>query len=362
MTAPSEKSAEPARVVLTGANGQLGRCLSTAWQTCGLAECAQLIELTRADLDIADEAQVNRVLDSHSPRLIINAAAYTAVDKAESQQQLAVNINAAGPQNLARWAAANGGTSLIHVSTDFVFDGAATSPYTEASATSPLGVYGASKRDGEQRVLAAFPHDSVILRTSWLYSEHGANFVKTMLRLMAERDSLSVVNDQIGSPTSAHSLASVILALAQQRLSGATSVSGLTHWSDGGAISWFDFAVEIQRQALELGLLNKPCELQSIPSSDYPTPAQRPAYSVLDRSRLLRAGISVGAGVGVSTGVSVGVSAGARAGLSKGAGEGESEGESTETSTAENPQSTWQAQLTLVLTALAADNTRQTNG
>jgi dTDP-4-dehydrorhamnose reductase len=252
------------------------------------------------------------------------------------------------------------------VSTDFVFDGAATSPYTEASATSPLGVYGASKRDGEQRVLGALPHDSVILRTSWLYSEHGANFVKTMLRLMAERDSLSVVNDQIGSPTSAHSLASVILALAEQRLSGAPSVSGLTHWSDGGAISWFDFAVEIQRQALELGLLNKPCELQSIPSSDYPTPAQRPAYSVLDRSRLLRAGISVGAGVGVSAGMSFGErfgeSIGERAGLSTRAGEGEGEGESTETNTANNPQSTWQAQLTLVLTALAADNTRQTNG
>ena len=244
------------------------------------------------------------------------------------------------------------------MSTDFVFDGAATSPYTETSATAPLGVYGASKRDGEQRVLAALPHDSIILRTSWLYSEHGANFVKTMLRLMAERDSLSVVNDQIGSPTSAHSLASVILALAEQRLSGAASVSGLTHWSDGGAISWFDFAVEIQRQALELGLLNKPCELRAIPSSDYPTPAQRPAYSVLDRSRLLRAGISVGSGVGVSAGMSFGE----RASLSTGAGEGEGEGESTETHTANNPQSTWEAQLTLVLTALAADNTRQTNG
>lgn len=360
MTAPSQKPAQPARVVLTGANGQLGQCLLSAWQTSRLAERAQLITLTRADLDIADEAQVNRVLNTHSPRLLINAAAYTAVDNAESQQQLAVDINAAGPENLARWATANGGASLIHVSTDFVFDGAATSPYTETSATAPLGVYGASKRDGEQRVLAALPHDSVIVRTSWLYSEHGANFVKTMLRLMAERDSLSVVNDQIGSPTSAHSLAAVILTLAEQRLSGAASVSGLTHWSDGGAISWFDFTVEIQRQALELGLLNKPCELRAIPSSDYPTPAQRPAYSVLDRSRLLGAGISVGAGFGVSTGVSVGVSAGARAGLSTGAGEGEGEGEgeSTETSTAENPQSTWQAQLTLVLTALAADNTR----
>ena len=150
----------------------------------------------------------------------------------------------------------------------------------------------------------------------------------------------------------------MILALAEQRLSGAPSVSGLTHWSDGGAISWFDFAVEIQRQALELGLLNKPCELRAIPSSDYPTPAQRPAYSVLDRSRLLRAGISAGAGVEVSAGMSFGE----RAGLSTGAGEGEGEGESTETNTANNPQSTWQAQLTLVLAALAADNTRKTNG
>ena len=359
MTAPTQESAEPACVVLTGANGQLGRCLSTAWQTCGLAERAQLIELTRADLDIADEAQVNRVLDSHSPRLIINAAAYTAVDKAESQQQLAVDINAAGPENLARWAAANGGASLIHVSTDFVFDGAASFPYTETSATAPLGVYGASKREGELRVLAVLPHDSVILRTSWLYSEHGANFVKTMLRLMAERDSLSVVNDQIGSPTSAHSLAAVILTLAEQRLSGAASVNGLTHWSDGGAISWFDFAVEIQRQALELGLLNKPCELRAIPSSDYPTPAQRPAYSVLDRSRLLGAGINAGLSAGVGAGVDVGavIGAGEGAGFRTGA----STDKNTERSAADNPQSTWQAQLTLVLTALAADNTRQAN-
>jgi dTDP-4-dehydrorhamnose reductase len=214
-------------------------------------------------------------------------------------------------------------------------------------------VYGASKRDGEQRVLAALPHNSVILRTSWLYSEHGANFVKTMLRLMAERDSLSVVNDQIGSPTSAHSLASVILALAEQRLSGAPSVSGLTHWSDGGAISWFDFAVEIQRQALELGLLNKPCELRAIPSSDYPTPAQRPAYSVLDRGRLLGAGINAGLSADVGAVIGAGEGAGFRTGAST--------DKNTEPSAADNPQSTWQAQLTLVLTALAADNTRQAN-
>lgn len=306
------------RVVLTGADGQLGQCLRSAWQASALANSAHLIPLTRSDLDVANAAQVETVLDSLAPSVVINAAAYTAVDKAESEPQLAEAINAQGPENLACWAAASTDAALVHVSTDFVFDGAATSPYRESAATAPLGVYGASKREGEQRVLVALEHRSVILRTSWLYSEHGANFVKTMLRLMAERESLSVVNDQIGSPTSAHSLAAVILALVAQRLSGGASVSGLLHWSDGGAISWFDFAVEIQRQALELGLLSKPCALRSIPSSDYPTPARRPAYSVLDRSRVLSA--------------------------------------------VDMPQSAWQSQLTLVLTALAADNARGTNG
>ena len=306
-------STERVRLVLLGANGQLGQCVSAAWQAHELAKNAELIALSRDELDVASPTQVDSVLDALAPHLIINAAAYTAVDKAESEQEQAFAINATGPENLARWAAQNNRAKLIHVSTDFVFDGAATSPYTEASATQPLGVYGASKLEGEQRVLSILNHDAVIVRTSWLYSEYGANFVKTMLRLMAERESLSVVSDQIGSPTSAHSLAAVILNLAAQLLSAGEQLNGVTQWSDGGAISWYDFAAEIQRQALSAGLLQTSCELRAIPTTDYPTPAQRPAYSVMDRSRLM-------------------------GGL-------------------DCPQDSWQEQLALVLSALANDNT-----
>ena len=317
MSAESSGTAELGRIVLVGANGQLGRSISAAWPSHKLAEHWKLIALSRSELDVANAAQVDSVLDLYAPQLLINAAAYTAVDKAESEQEQAFAINAAGPENLARWAAINNRAKLIHVSTDFVFSGTATIPYTEASATAPLGIYGASKLEGEKRVLGELgdlASHAAIVRTSWLYSEYGANFVKTMLRLMQERDSLSVVNDQIGSPTSAHSLAAVILGNAADMLSGSQSLSGVSQWSDGGEISWYDFAAEIQRQALTCGLLSKACELHAIPTSDYPTPAQRPAYSVMDRSRLLAA--------------------------------------------LNCPQNSWQEQLALVLAALGRDNTQ----
>jgi dTDP-4-dehydrorhamnose reductase len=245
-----------ARIVLTGAGGQFGQTLVACWPDSLLSQY-ELIPLMRGDLDIADAAAVHSTLDALQPALIINAAAYTAVDKAESEAEAAFAINERGVANLA----AASTCPLIHLSTDFVFDGAASTPYAENAATAPLSVYGKSKLAGEKALLAQKP-DAMIIRTSWLYSEYGTNFVKTMLRLMSERDALSIVNDQIGSPTSTHSLAAVVCSAASTRLDSAAmpkEPTGIFHWSDGASITWFDFALEIQTQALALGLLKSPC-------------------------------------------------------------------------------------------------------
>jgi dTDP-4-dehydrorhamnose reductase len=271
------------RIVLTGAGGQLGQTLVACWPDSLLSQY-ELIPLMRSDLDIADAAAVHSTLDALQPALIINAAAYTAVDKAESEAEAAFAINERGVTNLA----VSSTCPLIHLSTDFVFDGAARTPYAENAATAPLSVYGKSKLAGEKALLAQKP-DAMIIRTSWLYSEYGTNFVKTMLRLMSERDVLSIVHDQIGSPTSTHSLAAVVCSAASTRLNVAAiskkGPSGIFHWSDGASITWFDFALEIQTQALALGLLKSPCTLKPIPTSEYPTPAARPLYSVMSRVR-----------------------------------------------------------------------------
>lgn len=267
------------RIVLTGAGGQFGQTLVARWPDSLLSQY-ELIPLERSDLDIADAAAVHSTLDALKPALIINAAAYTAVDKAESESEAAFAINERGVANLA----AASTCPLIHLSTDFVFDGLASTPYTENAATAPLSVYGKSKLAGEKALLAQKP-DAMIIRTSWLYSEYGANFVKTMLRLMSERDVLSIVHDQIGSPTSTHSLAAVVCSAASTRLNVAAMPKGIFHWSDGASITWFDFALEIQTQALALGLLKSPCTLRPIPTSEYPTPAARPLYSVMSRAR-----------------------------------------------------------------------------
>ena len=271
-----------ARIVLTGAGGQFGQTLVACWPDSLLSQY-ELIPLMRGDLDIADAAAVHSTLDALQPALIINAAAYTAVDKAELEAEAAFAINERGVANLA----ASSTCHLIHLATDFVFDGAASTPYAESAATAPLSVYGKSKLAGEKALLAQKP-DAMIIRTSWLYSEYGANFVKTMLKLMSERDLLSIVNDQIGSPTSTHSLAAVVCSAASTRLDSAAmpkEPSGIFHWSDGASITWFDFALEIQTQALALGLLKSPCTLRPIPTSEYPTPAARPLYSVMSRAR-----------------------------------------------------------------------------
>ncbi len=260
------------KVLITGAAGQLGRELLRT-----MPEGVECIAATREILDIADAAQVRALVRRERPGLIINAAAYTAVDKAESEQELAAAINVNGAANLAT-ACAENESRLIHVSTDFVFDGTSSTPYLPDAPTSPLGEYGRSKLAGEQAVVAGLP-SALIMRTAWVYSAFGGNFVKTMLRLMAEREELSVVADQVGTPTWARGLADALWLAADQ-----SDLQGLYHWTDAGVCSWYDFAVAIAEEALEIGLLQRMPRIHPIPGSAYPTPAARPAFSVLDKN------------------------------------------------------------------------------
>jgi dTDP-4-dehydrorhamnose reductase len=258
--------------LVCGAGGQLGQELVL---TC--PEQCQAIPMTRSMLDIADPDQVAKALDDTEPTWVINAAAFTAVDAAESELELAHRVNAIGPEVLALQCRERN-IRFLHVSTDFVFDGTQGRPYAPDAEPNPLGVYGRSKLEGENAAMAV-GGSPVILRTGWVYSRHGGNFVKTMLRLMAEREQLSVVEDQIGTPTWARGLAMTCWGLADH-----DGASGIYHWSDAGACSWYDFATAIREIALELGLLRQAATLLPIPASQYPTSAQRPAYSVLDKT------------------------------------------------------------------------------
>ncbi len=270
--------------LVTGANGQLGHALARS--------VPDGIALTGADLPILDITDADAVLEycrSLNPDLVINAAAYTAVDQAESDAETAGRVNADGARNVAI-AAGDAGARLIQISTDFVFDGSATEPYAPGAATSPLGVYGRTKRDGELAVLEVLPDSAIIVRTSWLYGARGNNFVNTMLRLMSERDEISVVADQVGSPTWSDSLAAAIWAFA-----GRPGLSGVYHWTDGGQTSWHGFATAIQEEALELGLLDRSIPIHPVATEDYPTAATRPGYSVLD-TRKTRSALGLQAG------------------------------------------------------------------
>ncbi len=264
------------KVLVAGANGQLGRTLA---DTAPQGVVLHLLDLP--NLDITDEASVRRHVNRAAPDLIVNAAAYTAVDRAEEQSDLAFAVNAAGAGHLAR-AARETDARLIHVSTDYVFDGGANTPYAPEAECRPLGVYGESKRQGEIAVLEAL-ENALILRTAWLYSRYGANFVLTMLRLMDEREQLSVVADQVGTPTWTGTLAAAVWAAAAR-----PEISGVYHWTDAGVGSWYDFAVAIQEEAVSLGKLQGPIPIAPIRTADYPTAARRPAYSVLDCTRSWR--------------------------------------------------------------------------
>jgi dTDP-4-dehydrorhamnose reductase len=258
--------------LVTGAGGQLGRALVAnpppGWR---------VTALERGACDITDPAAVTAQLAASGAALLINAAAYTAVDRAEEDVEQAMAANARAPGVLAGACAALN-VRLLHVSTDFVFDGCSSTPYTVDAATGPLGVYGRSKLAGEEAVREACA-DSVIMRTGWVYSHTGHNFLLTMLRLHRERDELAVVADQVGTPTAASSLAGALWATA-----GRPDLSGTFHWSDAGVCSWYDFAVAIGEEAVALGLIERAATVRPIATADYPTAARRPAYSVLDKS------------------------------------------------------------------------------
>jgi len=265
------------RILVSGAGGQVGRELIERAPGFGF----DVLAATREQLDIADPGQIAQVMRQR-PALIINAAAYTHVDNAETHAAQAYAVNRDGPRNLAE-AAARAGIPLLHISTDYVFSGEAQTAYRETDATGPTGVYGASKLAGEEAIRACL-EQHLILRTSWVYGVHGHNFVKTMLRLARQRDALGVVSDQLGSPTQAGSIASVLLTLASRYVREGRLAWGLYHYSGRPACSWYDFAVEIFRQGEALGLLARQPQVSPIMTAQYPTPARRPAWSVLDCS------------------------------------------------------------------------------
>ena len=259
------------RVLVTGANGQLGKSIHRV-----APDYPELkfVFTDVVELDITNNEEVNTFFESNAFDYCINCAAYTAVDKAEKEVEKAYLINATAVKNLAE-ACQTTGTVLIHISTDFVFDGTKRTPYTEEDTPNPLSVYGKSKLKGEEYVQEICERHFIV-RTSWLYSEYGNNFVKTMLRLAETRKQISVVNDQIGSPTYAGDLAEFILKV----ISSESTAYGLYHYSNLGAISWYDFAVEIFRQH------QKNVHVVPIPTRAYPTLANRPAFSVMDLSRV----------------------------------------------------------------------------
>lgn len=266
------------KILVTGANGQLGKCLAdTCSRTDEVFFCdSQAFDLTNAD-------QMRDSLGRIMPDFILNCAAYTNVDGAESDEEQADRVNNSGVAELARLCVEID-ARLIHVSTDFVFDGVGTKPYTTDQPTAPLGVYGQTKHKGELALLSHMPETAMIIRTSWLYSEHGGNFVKTMLRLFDTKESFSVVSDQFGCPTYARGLAQVMWHIVDS----GHFVPGIFHWSDAGVTSWFKFAKEIGNQGERVGLISNKAELLEILAKDYGSVTPRPGYSALDCGKLLQ--------------------------------------------------------------------------
>lgn len=267
------------RILITGGEGQLGTELIAQSKDHG----TEVLAPTLAQMDLTDPARVDAFWDAFQPEALINAAAYTAVDRAETEPDLAFAVNAAAPAYLAQ-RCRRAGIPLIHISTDYVFDGQKGSPYLEEDPISPLGVYGRSKAEGESAVRGALDRH-LIIRTAWLYSAHGANFVKTVMRLAAERDELRIVDDQLGSPTSATDLAGAILHIAGRLGSGAELPWGTYHYCGNGVTSWFG----LTRHVLETLVAQERMtsfRLTPITTAQYPTPARRPAFSALDCRRI----------------------------------------------------------------------------
>jgi dTDP-4-dehydrorhamnose reductase len=259
-------------VLITGAYGQVGSALLRS-----LPPGIELHAVTRQELDIGDARAVHAAVTTFQPELIINAAAYTAVDKAESEPFLADGINAQAPQYLAEAAHALDICRLIQLSTDYVFDGHGSQPYRPDDPPHPLSVYGRTKLAGEQAVLGVLGKRAVVLRTAWVYAAQGRNFLLTMLRLMRERGAVRVVADQKGTPTAAFSIARALWRIAEL-----PRVHGILHWTDDGVASWYEFACAIAEDAQAAGLLSEAVEVTPIATADYPTAAHRPANSMLD--------------------------------------------------------------------------------
>lgn len=264
------------KALILGSSGQVAHALM---QNAGGID---VIALGRPDIDLADPDSVTSAISAHRPDIVINAAAYTAVDKAESEADAAFALNRDGPAAAAK-AAHDIGAAFIHLSTDFVFDGSKAGPYIEEDATGPTGVYGRSKLEGEQAVAVAHPQ-AVTVRLSWVYAAHGANFAKTMLRLAADRDEIGVVDDQRGRPTAAEDIAPALWALARGLVAKGASPHRLYHLGPQGEASWADFATAIMAASKSAG--GPSAAIKRITTADYPTPAKRPANSVLDCSRI----------------------------------------------------------------------------
>jgi len=268
------------RILVTGANGQLGQELQVLAAT---YPSFSFVFADRGLLPVDDPDRIAAFFQTNPPDWCINCAAYTAVDKAESEREAAFRINGDAPGWLAA-ACRSAGALFIHVSTDYVFDGSSSTPLKEDDKTAPINTYGASKLKGEENALREYPDGALVIRTSWVYSEFGNNFVRTMIRLMTERPAISVVDDQIGSPTYAADLAAAILRI----VSGDRWVPGIYNYSNEGEISWYDFALAIR------GLIGSNCQVSPIPSVRYPTPARRPHYSLLDKGLIKKTyGLSV---------------------------------------------------------------------
>ena len=264
------------KILLTGAGGQLGQALQDA-----KPEAFELISTTRQELNLADAEACRSAVRQHQPDWVLNAGAYTAVDKAESEPELAHAVNSGAPEAFAEELNRQGGR-LLQLSTDFVFNGTQGTPYQPEQTRDPLGVYGASKAAGEAAIQSVFGAEGrgLIMRTSWVIGPVGKNFALTMLRLHRERDQLGVVADQVGCPTSTLNLAQACWRTLQ--IAGERDMPAVMHWCDNGAASWYDVAVAIGQIGAELGLIDTPAKVQPITTSDYPTPAERPSYSLLD--------------------------------------------------------------------------------
>lgn len=279
-------------ILLTGSAGQVGREILPMLARIGAVTCVDRDSGTGSgpvlQRDLGDLDGLESMLDSLQPDIIVNAAAYTAVDRAETDAETAFRINADLPGSLARWSERRG-SLLIHYSTDYVFSGEATRPYRETDPTGPLSVYGESKLNGE-RAVAASGCRHAVLRTSWVYSGHGNNFVLTMLRLARERATLSIVDDQVGCPTWARNVARATLQVIARMRSGdaGSRTHGTWHYCDSGVVSWYDFARAIFDAAQAAGLLGGVPQTRAIPTAEYPQAAMRPAYSVLDTSAIGR--------------------------------------------------------------------------